>query len=952
MYFRKRPDSGEDKSLTFPNVFMHEIKEIENRRKKRGIPIPAELDKDLIGLAFSGGGIRSATFNLGVLQAFAKNHLLSKIDYLSTVSGGGYIGSWFSSWAYWINKKDGTANPTKEIENRLNRASVDIGELAEPHEVHFLRKYSNYLTPRLGIQSGDTLAFAGTYLRNLMLNQAILISALLALLLVPRIIGLFLSFLYNHYSGTQHSAVLCLILAIVLQIFVFIGILMNLSSPYGFISLKREYIKESSQGQKKRLFNDTATSIFWTVALPLFLFCFLLTYAIWANPRILPDSLIMWAVLTCLVYTGLWFTAACIVEIITRVKKFKEYLPAGEAFIRYRWIPVLWALPAGIIGGLLAWWSSQILSYWSPYFPHSIWYLLTFGVPLVTVLVLVAGVVHLGFIGREFDDLSREWFARLGGIVLGIAFCWFLACIATLFLPLWLHLFWELIHSKDKGWLTSVWQTLSTLGITAAVGGWIAGTLKGLLAAKSNRTGPRSVNQVPSKYEDLLVRIAPVLFITGLAALLSWMLYLIMTVIEGMSPSGDYWNIISLSTSSTSQFNWWKVPIAALVLFIVSRILGSRVDVNEFSLHNAYRNRLIRCYLGATNNKRRPEPFTGFDVKDNIFMHDLLNLGAPFHILNATLNVTKGKELALQTRKARSFIFTPLYSGFDFTQDESVGGMPGSIQTRAAVYDTADKRVKKWGSYRLTKHISWQLPDPGGKLGTAMAISGAAVSPNMGHYSSGSVSFLLTIFSVRLGWWLGNPRIKKNWESECPRSSWNALMRELTGNTNEDQSEVYLADGGHFDNLGVYELVRRRCRLIISCDAGADAFYSCGDLASVIEKCRVDFQTEITINLDDISPVEQSLPGGKSIRASKKAFAIGDISYPDKQKGKLIYIKPALNADLPKDVLAYANLIKEFPHQSTIDQFFDEMQFESYRSLGFACALSAVDAIPLYINDI
>jgi hypothetical protein len=146
------------------------------------------------------------------------------------------------------------------------------------------------------------------------------------------------------------------------------------------------------------------------------------------------------------------------------------------------------------------------------------------------------------------------------------------------------------------------------------------------------------------------------------------------------------------------------------------------------------------------------------------------------------------------------------------------------------------------------------------------------------------------------------------------------------------------------------ELVRRRCRIIIACDAGADAFYSCGDLASVIEKCRVDFQTKITINLDEIIPEEQPLPGGKTIRASKKAFAIGDILYPNEQKGKLIYIKPALNAGLPKDVLAYADLIKEFPHQSTTDQFFDEMQFESYRSLGFACASSAIEANPLLIK--
>src|SRR5260370_12129827 len=111
-----------------------------------------------------------------------------------------------------------------------------------------------------------------------------------------------------------------------------------------------------------------------------------------------------------------------------------------------------------------------------------------------------------------------------------------------------------------------------------------------------------------------------------------------------------------------------------------------------------------------------------------------------------------------------------------------------------------------------------------------MAISGAAASPNMGHYTNGAVAFLLTIFSVRLGWWLGNPRIKKAWESGQPRSSWPAIMNELTGNTNEDQREVYLSDGGHFENLGMYELVRRRSRVIIPSHAVPHPHHVCTPL--------------------------------------------------------------------------------------------------------------------------
>ena len=271
--------------------------------------------------------------------------------------------------------------------------------------------------------------------------------------------------------------------------------------------------------------------------------------------------------------------------------------------------------------------------------------------------------------------------------------------------------------------------------------------------------------------------------------------------------------------------------------------------------------------------------------------------------------------------------------------------MPGSIQPQGSQIGTRDPEVYKTGSYRLTKNCSWKSRYPGARLGTAMAISGAAASPNMGHYTTGAVAFLMTIFSVRLGWWLGNPRMKESWESGQPRSSWDALMNELTGNTNDDQSEVYLSDGGHFENLAIYELVRRRCRVIIACDAGADPSCACNDLASAVEKCRVDFKTTVEIDLKEIRPSLALLPGDEKLRASKTPFTIGTIHYPDESKGILIYVKPSLNADLPQDVLAYARMAEAFPHQSTVDQFFDEAQFESYRALGFACASAAIEKI-------
>jgi hypothetical protein len=254
---------------------------------------------------------------------------------------------------------------------------------------------------------------------------------------------------------------------------------------------------------------------------------------------------------------------------------------------------------------------------------------------------------------------------------------------------------------------------------------------------------------------------------------------------------------------------------------------------------------------------------------------------------------------------------------------------------------------EKRGFYRPTEDCSKKArPYPGARLGTAMAISGAAASPNMGFYTTPSVSFLLTVFCVRLGWWLGNPMKQEWWESGGPRSSWRALMKELTGTTTEYAREVYLSDGGHFDNLGVYELVRRRCRLIIACDAGADPDYLCVDLARVVEKCRVDFGAEIKIDLGELRPSALLFPGDEKLRESTSMYSVGTIHYAHGHPGKLIYIKPCLNRKLlPQDVLAYAQTATTFPHLTTADQFFDEARFESYRALGYVCGSAAAEAV-------
>src|SRR5205823_8423199 len=139
-----------------------------------------------------------------------------------------------------------------------------------------------------------------------------------------------------------------------------------------------------------------------------------------------------------------------------------------------------------------------------------------------------------------------------------------------------------------------------------------------------------------------------------------------------------------------------------------------------------YRNRLVRAYLGGTRNradrKSSSSPFTGFDVNDDVRLSELTNSQkyyGPYPILNTALNASQALDLARQDRKAESFIFSPLYCGFDFSRKRA------STNAYEKSYDYG---------YRSTHGYAY--PPEGPHLGSAMAISGAAANPNQGYHSS------------------------------------------------------------------------------------------------------------------------------------------------------------------------------------------------------------------------
>jgi hypothetical protein len=388
------------------------------------------------------------------------------------------------------------------------------------------------------------------------------------------------------------------------------------------------------------------------------------------------------------------------------------------------------------------------------------------------------------------------------------------------------------------------------------------------------------------------------------------------------------WNALKLFCK---LFGW--LLGCCLVLIVATR----SVDVNLFSMHAMYRNRLVRCYLGASRwnppkakkhgsqvqppdlaeklvDLRDPDPVTEFDPADDLWLADLRvkddgsGYDGPFLIVNTTMNLLRGNRLDWQERKAESFVLTPLYCG-----SFSTGYRPTPAE------DPNSKKDSENAGYG--NNIG---------LGTAVTVSGAAASPNMGYHSSPAVTALLTVFNARLGAWLGNPASPTRWREASPALGFLYLFRELFGATREKGESVYLSDGGHFENLGAYELVRRHCRYIIVSDAGQDSDHCFEDLGNLIHKCRVDFGIDIEIDLDTLHKNEQG--------RCRWHCAIGRIYYEKKgaeaTPGTLLYIKPSLTGDEPADVLYYAERDPAFPHDTTGNQFYNESQFESYRALG------------------
>ena len=950
------------------------------------------LKKRRAALCISGGGIRSATFALGVLQGLTRIGLLKEFDYLSTVSGGGYVGSWLSAW---IHRDPQGANG---VFCKLT-AKPDSPLEPEAKPIQHLRSYSNYLSPKLGLMSADTWTLVAIITRNLILNWTVFLPLMLAMLIVPRF---FTSIIRLNLPEPTKDVLLTGLLLLALIFGVIAVAYMGIFRP----SLKKF--------RKKKL--EPFEEQLWFLKLCLLptlgLVLLLCVYWAWlrdsdksieaqTSPMLGIPIQYPWAFF--LFGVVLHLTAWVVQSIMLRRYKPWEFVVAlvvGFAGGVFLWLAATQVFPQPVLDGI-----------------PTTEYFVCFALPLLLIFMLLAVTLFVGF-AFPLTDEDREWLARYGAWVL----------IAALG---WSFISWLVIFGPDL----LIRAHVAVQAAIAAAGG-IAGFLVVLLG-RSASTAANAKQQAEGKQsplKDLALKLAaPVFVVIFLVALSLATSALIVWLKTHLDPG--IWHVEPLPDSLLGDGHLkvihnssTRVVLLILAVFLAIGLLMSLViNINRFSLHSMYRNRLIRAYLGASREKRYPNPFTGFDPDDNIQMHELrpelFHVGSfanpasfldkltqssdavsqylkskiqerlkdldppehfgpampldlfiqklnevveneqiykdarfadvtlsretsamikqkptgngrvvfnrlllqdaypgeinnfrsrkPFHVVNMALNLVHGDKLAWQERKAESFTASPLHCGS---------------------YTIKDKETDPCGSYRTAKEYGGKN---GISLGTAVSISGAAVSPNMGYHSSSAITFLLTLFNARLGWWLGNPGKagSDTYYRSGPFFSIRPLLAEAFGLTDDKNKYVYLSDGGHFENLAFYEMVLRRCHFIVVSDGSADPKYVFDDLGGALRKIRIDLGVRITID-------KIMIYSRKSDDKHKKYCAIGTIHYsevdggPAKNNGTLVYIKPAICGTEPTDVFNYAQTSDTFPHETTADQFFSESQFESYRALG------------------
>jgi hypothetical protein len=429
------------------------------------------------------------------------------------------------------------------------------------------------------------------------------------------------------------------------------------------------------------------------------------------------------------------------------------------------------------------------------------------------------------------------------------------------------------------------------------------------------------------------------------------------------------------------------VVIAALVS---SAALGRALDFrNRSSLQQPLAQKLTRMFLGASNEFRvhpvgttSPVPIQVSDENDDELLGNYHpeDRGGPLHLINVCVNQTVDHVSGRQLRQNKGLPMCLGPSGI------SVGRQYHAIWERHAP-DLPENNVNVRAVpvapdphkfHVLARSDSENATVEQLSLGRWMAISAASLSTGAGRKSSLPMSLLLGLLNVRLGYWWNSGINPGKRPGRYPPSLWRRikslpstifavqamLLNEWRGRFEGPSAKRwYLSDGGHFDNTGLYELIRRRLPFIIAVDAARDEQYELGDIAILMRQVRLDFGADLVwvdpgsaapgadiwAGLDAaVAPATipawirklighpDTLGGLDRIKRDGPSCAAARISYADEPDkiSWLLLIKANLAPKIRADVKNYAVVHPSFPNQTTDDQFFDDDQWESYRSLG------------------
>ena len=742
-------------------------------------PWVSQPARDYFGLCLSGGGIRSATFNLGLLQAFAEKGLLRYLHYVSTVSGGGYIGGFLSAWRYHL-ELDRNRNPERKERDETFPTRVTgpgVGERERP-ELRHLREFSRFLMPRVGFRHSETWIAIAAVLGGTLISLSIVSCAVAVLFFAwHACLSLIVGNGVPPFSNASPNPI------IRAATFAVVTAILHVTSEYR--AWKQGQLGDSSPGY------------------------------------------------------GIGYGLAT----------------AGLCFIGWWFIPPLWKD------------ESLRLASNSGSQPVCIGFLDALAPSVVWLASALALLIFHALVQRLITPMPRMASDRAVG-----------RCLAGSVVATVLAIVWCV-----AGQLTEKqrWTATGSLGAAAAA---LFFWLRAWLAKPVEEThGSALLSATLKRLKPVLPQVsaiaAVVLYLLGVAAI-----------------------VRHFEASVPALCAMAFVPLSSLFWF----------DPKFTGLHEFYRARIARCFLGAAQAKP-PAPgkvalraATAAQPEDDVTLGKLRDLWgkAPIHLVCCAANNLNGDALGSLYRGARSSAISPL--------GVSVGNFSSARDDLS--------------------------------FSSALTASAAAFNSQMGAISmklGPAVAFIMCLLNLRLGLWVAHP---SNAQTRLLFPALNFFFEAL-GMTRSDQlwdrnsrgnsqlvgagRQLHLSDGGHFENLGLYELVRRHCRHIIVSDASADPNCTFDDLANAIRRVREDFGVEIEI---DTSPLR------KDERGFAKQHAVYGVIHFDgldgTDKGAIIYFKPTLTGDEPVDILEFRERQRTFPHDSTGDQFYDEAQWESYRRLG------------------